>query len=279
MAADSRSGHEQEPDAAAPTRDPSRTLAAPCETPEIPPKRRLRAVLKGLLLIATMSAAGVALHAAKLDQNLDRHVIAAHLDSLGALGWLAFVAGAGLLTAVGLPRQIPAFIGGYVFGVVWGTALAALGAVLGCAMSFLYSRFLGRDLVRKRFGRRIKAFEEFVNTSPVTMTILIRLMPVGNNTITNLLAGLTSIRLAPYLLGSAIGYLPQTFIFALIGKGVRVDPGLRIGIACVLFVATTLWGFVLYRKYRCARLLNEANGSSEAEDAAADSCAQSSRDK
>ncbi len=227
---------------------------------EAPPRRKWRAVLKGLTLIVSLAAAGFALNAMHLDENLDRHAVAAALDGMGALGWLVFTVAAGLLTAAGLPRQIPAFIGGYVYGVAGGTLLATLGAALGCGLDFAYARFLGRDLVRRRFARRIARFDCFLAQSPLAMSLIIRLMPVGNNLITNLAAGLTSIPLWPFLAGSFLGYVPQHLIFALVGKGVRVDPGLRIGLAALLFVASTLWGFALYRKYRAADVVNGEDG-------------------
>lgn len=234
---------------------------------ETPPRRKWRAVLKGLTLIVTLAAAGFALNAMKLDQSLDRHAVAASLDGLGPLGWLVFTVAAGLLTAAGLPRQIPAFIGGYVYGVAGGTLLATLGAGLGCGLDFAYARFLGRELVRHRFARRIgnrlERLDCFLAKSPLAMSLIIRLMPVGNNTITNLAAGLTSIPLWPFLAGSLLGYVPQHLIFALVGKGVRVDPGLRIGLAAALFVVSTLWGFALYRKYRAADVVNGDDGEGD----------------
>jgi uncharacterized membrane protein YdjX (TVP38/TMEM64 family) len=226
-------------------------------------RRRLKTLAKGIALIATVTALGLFLHTVDLEGELDRHVLAARLDALGGLGWVAFLLGTGLFTAVGGPRQLPSFLGGYVYGVVGGTLLAALGTTLGSALSFLYARFLGRRFVRRRFGHRIARFESFLAERPFSMTLVIRLMPVGNNLITNLAAGLTRIRIFPFLLGSALGFVPQSLIFAMIGKGTRVDPGVRISIAAALFVVSTLWGLALFHKYRAARVLEAQNGKQD----------------
>ncbi|MFV0349897.1 MAG: SNARE associated Golgi protein, partial [Halodesulfovibrio sp.] len=53
-----------------------------------------------------------------------------------------------------------------------------------------------------------------------------------------------------FLGGSALGYVPQTFIFALLGSGVNVDPVWRTTISAVLMVVSSLLGYRLYRKYR-----------------------------
>ncbi len=82
------------------------------------------------------------------------------------------------------------------------------------------------------------------------MAMLIRLLPVGSNVITNLLAGVSSVPLLPFLAGSLIGYLPQTVIFVLLGSGVNVQPVWRTAASVALFVASGLLGVVLYRRMR-----------------------------
>ena len=226
-------------------------------------RRRLKTLAKGIALIATVAAVGLFLHSVDLERDLDKHALADRLDALGVLGWGVFLLGTGFLTAVGCPRQLPSFLGGYVYGVLGGTILATLGTVLGSAISFLYARFLGRSIIRRRFGHRIERFESFLAGRTFSMTLIIRLMPVGNNLITNLAAGLTRIKILPFLLGSAVGFMPQSLIFALVGKGTRVDPGLRIGIAAVLFVVSTLWGLALFYRYRAGRVLEEENGEQD----------------
>ncbi|EPR39858.1 SNARE associated protein [Desulfovibrio sp. X2] len=225
------------------------------DIPAASSRRRVRAILKGLLLIVSLAAIGFAMHAAKLNQNLDRNALAASLEGMGALGWLLFVLGSALVSVLGMPRQLPAFLGGYVYGVGMGTLLSCLGAALGSTFIFAYARFFGRGFAARRFGRRIASFDRFLGKNPFAMSMVLRLLPVGNNLVTSLLAGLTSIPLLPFLAGSLIGYVPQNLVFALVGKGVRVAPAVRITIAAVLFVASTLWGFWLYRRYRVDKVL------------------------
>jgi uncharacterized membrane protein YdjX (TVP38/TMEM64 family) len=81
-------------------------------------------------------------------------------------------------------------------------------------------------------------------------------MPVGNNLALNLLAGMSGIAALPFLAATAIGYLPQTLVFALLGKGVRVDGGWQIGIAAAMFAASIALGVWLWRRHRAARVLD-----------------------
>ena len=89
------------------------------------------------------------------------------------------------------------------------------------------------------------------------MTVLVRLLPVGNNLLTNLAAGISSIRPASFLLGSLIGYLPQTLVFALVGSGVQIAPALKLGLAIGLFLISGALGAYLYKHFRHGQSLDE----------------------
>jgi uncharacterized membrane protein YdjX (TVP38/TMEM64 family) len=67
------------------------------------------------------------------------------------------------------------------------------------------------------------------------MTVLIRLLPVGSNLLTNLAAGISSIRSKHFFSGTLLGYLPQTLVFALVGSGVHIAPALKLALAIGLF--------------------------------------------
>ncbi|MFW5488468.1 MAG: TVP38/TMEM64 family protein [Desulfovibrio sp.] len=213
-------------------------------------KTPVKALLKGLVLIGTLVCIGWFIRASGLEHMFDTAWVDREIRGRGALGWLLFIAGTGLLTGIGLPRQIPAFLAGYAFGAVAGTVVAVLGCGLGCVLSFSYARFLGREFVQAKFGKRIAKVDAFLSTSPFSMSLLLRLMPVGNNLLTCLIGGVTSIPLLPFVAGSIVGYTPQTLIFALLGSGIRVNSTVRYGLAAVLFVGATLWGYRIYRKYR-----------------------------
>ena len=56
----------------------------------------------------------------------------------------------------------------------------------------------------------------------------------------------------------AIGYLPQTVVFALLGKGIRVDGAWQLALAVALFVVSAALGFVL--ALNAAGAVNFAHG-------------------
>lgn len=219
---------------------------------------RPRLFTKGLIVIATLAAAGYALKAAGLGGMLDTAWIDAEIRGRGLSGEALYVLVGALAVAVGVPRQLVSFLGGYAFGFAEGIALALLSTVIGCVLTFSYARLLGRDLVMARFAKRIRRLDEFLRDHPFSMALLIRLLPVGSNLLTNLLAGVSSAAALPFILGSAIGFAPQTAVFALLGSGVKLDGELRIGLSVILFLAATAIGVHLFQRYRRGPAFDDA---------------------
>lgn len=210
----------------------------------------LRILLKGLALILTMALIGLAVKTFNLGDMLSEHWIDTWVKGQGLRGEAIFIGMAALTTAIGFPRQVVAFLGGYAFGFVLGSFLAVMGVTTGSLMAFFYARWFGRSLIVNRFQERIRKLDRFLSGHTFSMAVIIRLLPIGSNVGTNLVAGVCSVSAMPFLAGSALGYIPQTLVFALAGSGVNFDPALRLTLAIVLFVISSLMGVWLYRRHR-----------------------------
>jgi uncharacterized membrane protein YdjX (TVP38/TMEM64 family) len=223
---------------------------------------RARAVAKLLVLALGLAAGGWLLRslgAAPGTEWVDRHV-----RGQGPWGEALFVLIAALGTAAGVPRQAAAFLGGYGFGAALGTGLALLAQVLGCALAFFWARLVGRGWAERRlagrFGHRLRPLRDALAGSPFGATLALRLLPVGNNLALNLLAGMAGLPAGAFLAASAIGYLPQTVVFALLGKGVRVEGAWQLGLSVLLLAASVAIGLGLLRRHRAGRAMEEAPG-------------------
>lgn len=218
---------------------------------------KFRTYLPGLVFLATLVAIGYALESGLLSGLLSEDWIDREVRGKGIPGELLFLAVGGAATALAVPRHIVSFLGGYAFGLGLGTALALLAAELGCLLTFFYARAIGRPLVSARLGARVRRIETFLAANPFSMTLLIRLLPVGNNFATCLAAGVSRVPARPFLLGSLVGYLPQTFVFTLAGSGIEMGGGLRVAFAVLFFVVSGAIGIWLYRRYRHGKSLGE----------------------
>jgi uncharacterized membrane protein YdjX (TVP38/TMEM64 family) len=217
-----------------------------------------RAITKGLMLIATFAAIGFLLEGLGLRDALDTHWIDSEVRGKGLGGDALFVLIGALAVCIGLPRQGVCFLAGYAFGFAEGLLWSTLASMLGCVATFFYARFMGRGFVVSRFPERIARIDAFLAGNTFAMTLLIRLLPVGSNLITNLAAGVSGGRAIQFFAGSLLGYLPQSVVFALLGSGIQVDPVFRIGASVVLFVASGVMGVWLFRRFRHGRHLDAA---------------------
>ena len=218
---------------------------------------KVRTYLPGLVFLVTLIAIGYVVEEGLLMNFLSEDWIDREVRGKGISGELLFLAVGGLVTAVAIPRHIVSFLGGYAFGALLGTALAVVATEIGCVIVFFYGRFVGRPLVSERIRARVRRIEDFLASNPFSMTLLIRLLPAGNNFATSLAAGVSRVPAVPFLLGSLLGYVPQTFVFALAGSGIEVGARMRIVVAVVFFVVSGAIGIWLYRKYRHEKTLGD----------------------
>jgi uncharacterized membrane protein YdjX (TVP38/TMEM64 family) len=166
----------------------------------------------------------------------------------GVRGPAMFLLLATFLTAIGLPRQVPAFVAGFAFGPWYGAAIALVSAVLACSLDFIWARAIGQDVARRRLGKSFAKIDKALAAQPFIATLTLRLLPVGSNILLTLAAGLSSIRALPFLAASAIGFIPQTVIFALFGQGSAPTHAHMLILGGAMFAASAVLGLVLLRR-------------------------------
>jgi uncharacterized membrane protein YdjX (TVP38/TMEM64 family) len=215
--------------------------------------------VRGIVTIASVALVVLIIRESGLGTGLDafKHWIDTEIRGDGLAGALLFVAAGALFTGVGLSRQALAFAAGYAFGVVWGSVLALIAEVGGVLLAFSYARFVGRDVVARHFPSKIKRFDEFLAVNPFWLTLAIRLLPVSNNLVVNLLGGVSRVPTVPFLAASTVGHAPQTIVFALVGSGLAAGLLFKTALAIVLFVISIGIGVHLYRKYRHGTKLDD----------------------
>jgi len=193
--------------------------------------------LKGLILLGTIAAGWYLFKFSIYHEYITDHQwLQQKIDGFGAWGPTLFFLLGGVATAVGFPRLVLSALGGFLFGFIGGTIYSLFGTLIGTVIGYYYARFLGKELVDRVFPERLKKFEAKLLEQPFVTALLLRNLPVGNNTLTTLFGGLRGIRAAPFFLGSAIGYLPQTLIFALIGSGVQNSEDYRIWLSITFYL-------------------------------------------
>ena len=185
-----------------------------------------------------------------LGRALEEDWLDTHIRAKGAWGYPLFILLAAVVTSVAGPRQLVSFAGGYVYGAALGVLLSLIGALIGCTINFFAARLFADKLTHRGLKAHCKRIGDAARRAPLLMTIAVRLLPVGNNTLTSLTAGLCDIPVAPFLLGSAIGYLPMTTVFATLGSGLQLDRSLNVAISAGLFITCLALGLYLVTKLK-----------------------------
>jgi uncharacterized membrane protein YdjX (TVP38/TMEM64 family) len=148
------------------------------------------------------------------------------------------------VAALTLPLNVPLSVGaGALFGVAEGAVVVSFASAIGATLSMLSSRFLLRDMVNARFGRRLAEVEAGVARNGMFYLLALRLAPMVPYTVVNLLFGLTAISALRFYAVTQLGTLPTLLIF--VNAGRRLDevdslrgvlsPGL---LAALLLLAT-----------------------------------------
>ncbi|SDO47654.1 TVP38/TMEM64 family protein [Alkalicoccus daliensis] len=117
-----------------------------------------------------------------------------------------------------IPTFIITFTNGLSYGVLLGGLLSWGSALIGAAICYYLAHFFGRPLVVKLVpARPLDWADEFFEKYGVYAVILSRVVPVVSYGAASYAAGLTKIKFVPYMIGTAIGQTPGTFLYSYIG--------------------------------------------------------------
>lgn len=126
----------------------------------------------------------------------------------------AFMALYIIQTGLALPgATILSLSAGAIFGPVMGTIYAVSAASIGATLAFLFTRYLLRDAVLRRFGSRLEGMNKELEERGINYLLFLRLVPLFPFFLINLAAGLTRLPLRTFMLGTFFGIIPGGFVY------------------------------------------------------------------
>jgi uncharacterized membrane protein YdjX (TVP38/TMEM64 family) len=172
------------------------------------------------------------------------------VESLGAIGAIAFMGIYIVATVAFLPGSILTLGAGVVFGVGLGAVYVFISATIGATAAFLVGRYVARDWVTSKIAGndQFSAIDRAVGQAGLKIVLLTRLSPVFPFNLLNYAFGLTGVSIKDYIIGS-LGMIPGTLMYvyigslagnlALIGTAAQpTNPALQWTIRIVGFIAT-----------------------------------------
>ncbi len=182
------------------------------------------------------------------------------VQALGVWVYVVGVVGIALLVACGVPRLLLCMAAGATLGFWRGWVVGEVGTVLGYYGIFLFIRWGGGDWALHRWPK-LRKWSELVEGQGLFAVILLRQVPI-HGTITNLGLGLSRIKHRHFLLGTAIGVIPEAIPTTLVGAGLGQASANAIGaylaIAAVAFALIWIgcaWGIRTLKRRRGIAIL------------------------
>jgi uncharacterized membrane protein YdjX (TVP38/TMEM64 family) len=171
-------------------------------------------------------------------------------DWILSFGWMApplYILLYTVRPLVLFPVTLLSLTGGLAFGALWGSIYTIIGATMGALLSFLISRYFGKQLVKKQWTGKWSKLEKKLEEQGFFYVLLIRLIPFISFDLISYAAGLSKIRILPYLLGTVIGIIPITIAFNFLGSSFTKGSMNTVFIA-ILVIAVVVAIPLIFRK-------------------------------
>lgn len=151
--------------------------------------------------------------------------------SVGPLCPIVFFLVHTIVTVAPFPRTVFTLSAGLLFGPVLGVGIAVAATTLSAVLALLLVRLLDRDQVAARLTHpAVRAVDRRLARRGWLAVGSLRLIAAVPFSVVNYCAGLSSVRMLPYLLATLIGILPGTVGVVVLGDALtgQTDPGLLV---------------------------------------------------
>ncbi len=176
-------------------------------------------ILTGILLAAAPVQAQEVVNTSGFNpQEILRNALQ-WVDSLGAVGAIAFMIIYIVATVGFLPGSILTLGAGVVFGVIQGSIYVFIGATIGATCAFLVGRYFARGWISKKIAgnQKFAAIDRAVGKEGLKIVLLTRLSPIFPFNLLNYGLGVTGVSLKDYVIGS-VGMIPGTVMYVYLGS-------------------------------------------------------------
>ncbi len=169
--------------------------------------------LKVSILVALMATGFLLLRFTSLGEIFDRDQLTATFESWRTEPWapivlLALFAGCAVF---GIPMTPLVIVGGVVFGPWLGFGLNLLGLIAAAISSYWTARLLGRDLIVRLGGERLRRAERVLDRRGFWPLVQIRFTPIPFSLV-NFAAALAGVAPPRYLTSTVLGLIPATLL-------------------------------------------------------------------
>lgn len=184
----------------------------------------------------------------------DKNWLIGYIQENGTTGKMLIFLFSVIFLSFSGPKQAISLVFGYLFGINLGVTLTLFACIFSAALNYYCARFIFANWLYRRFPKKMIKFNSFASRKPFYKILLLRLFPIGNNVVTNVLSGSVRVPFFAFLTASILGYLPQIIIFALVGAGIQSSSNTMIYLSIFFGVMSAILTWFLYRNHIKSRI-------------------------
>ena len=157
-----------------------------------------------------------------------------------------------------LPGQVLQFVAGYVYGFALGIFWSMTGIILGTIITFYLAKLLGKDAMHIIFGEeRITKFVNMLNSKRAyTVIFFIFLIPGIPKDLVIYAAGISEIKIKPFLVLSIVGRFPA--LVASIAMSRLLNNGSYIALGIFVFAIIVLFILGIWKRKHITEYMDKA---------------------
>lgn len=141
-----------------------------------------------------------------------------------------------------------------IFGPIWGPIYGMMGALLSSAMLFGIGNLSGNAGLKKLGGPKVAAVDEKLKRSGIVGVAAIRMLPIAPFSLVNLVAGISSIGIIQFLVGTFLGMFPPMIAKGLVGDSIaQIWQNPSVETISYLVAGIALWGLMIWGSQKFAR--------------------------
>lgn len=162
---------------------------------------------------------------------------------LGVWGPVAILAAGAIAPFALLPRWPLAVACGVLYGLVWGGLLANVASTAGAWLQFHFARKALSPAAARLLARHGRRLTDLPPRKAVALLVALRVFPLSNFVVTNLLAASLNMSSRAYVLGTFIGMIPSTLMYGAWGRMAvhPKPPTLAVAAGIFVLVGAVAW--------------------------------------
>ena len=154
-----------------------------------------------------------------------------------------------------------------IFGPIWGPIYGIFGALLSAGITFVLGKLLGNAGLRKLGGPKVEAVDEKLKQSGIIGVAAIRMLPIAPFSLVNLVAGISSISLVQFLIGTFLGMFPQMVAKGLVGDSImQIFKNPSAETVTYLVGGLVFWLLMIVGSQKVAKMYQSKKAQAEGED-------------